>query len=132
MSNHEHQLTGFTDFLTIMLGSKLALLTVLLALGAVSAQTSNRKPKNWKIDYEDAHGTLSSESGYGERECTTVPSGEFLKDWTKYNGSPPNNGKNTCCIQQYSDAGCTTRLNNICTLHKSLDKNSQYYKIVNC
>ncbi|CAO3691931.1 unnamed protein product [Umbelopsis ramanniana] len=132
MLKHEHRLTGFTDILTSMLGSKLALLTVLLALGAVSAQTSNRKPKSWKIDYVDAQGTLTSESGYGERECTTVPSGEFLKDWTKYNGPAPGNVKNTCCIQQYSDAGCTAQLNNICTLHKSLKKTSQYYQIVNC
>jgi hypothetical protein len=44
MLKHEHQLIGFTDTLISMIGSKLALLTVILALGAISAQTSNRKP----------------------------------------------------------------------------------------
>ncbi|KAG2180696.1 hypothetical protein INT44_003703 [Umbelopsis vinacea] len=115
-----------------MLGSKLALLMVLMAVGIVNAQTSNRKPKSWKIDFVDAQGTITSESGYGERECTTVTSGEFLKEWTKYNGPAPGNVKNTCCIQQYTDVGCTAQINNICKLQKNLKKTSLYYRIVNC
>jgi hypothetical protein len=117
---------------TSMISSKLALLMVFLVVGTVNAQTSNRKPKSWKIDFVDAHGTLTSESGYGERECTTVTSGEFTKNWTKYNGPAPGNVKNTCCIQQYSDAGCAAQINNVCTIHSPLKKTSLNYKIVNC
>ncbi|KAH8554221.1 hypothetical protein BGW37DRAFT_483873 [Umbelopsis sp. PMI_123] len=114
-----------------MLGSKLVFLTVLMAIGVVNAQHT-RKPENWKIDFVNSHGASISESGYGGRDCIAVASGEFPVDWTKYNGPAPGNVKNTCCIQQYSDAACSHRVDNICTLHAPLQKTSLYYKIVNC